>query len=77
MLVDKQHRELLDLNLENERSSEKAQDLEKLVLMLSNNVYAQGDPEAYHQLQVGLSTIEELRAEKFNLKKTVLYERKK
>jgi hypothetical protein len=44
--------------------------------MLLNNFY-QGQPNSLDGIQKGLSTIDDLRNEKFKLKKIILLERKK
>lgn len=44
--------------------------------MLLNNFY-QGNPDTLDSIQKGLQTIDDMRNERFQLKKSVLFERKK
>ena len=50
--------------------------MEKWIVMLLNNFY-QGNPASIESISKGLLTIDELRNDKFALKKVVLLERKK
>ena len=68
--------QLEDAKLENSRYKEKIAELEKWIVMLLNNFY-QGNPSSIESISKGLLTIDELRNDKFALKKVVLLERKK
>lgn len=74
--IDSQIRELQDLRLENEKYKDKIEELEKWILLLTNNFYA-GNPASIESLQKGLNTIDQQRNQIFTLKKTVLFEKKK
>jgi len=76
IIVDGQSRELGELRLENERYHDKVEELEKWIILLTNNFYA-GNPGAVDSIEKGLATIDEQRNLIFTLKRTVLYEKKK
>lgn len=52
------------------------EELEKWIVLLTNNFYA-GNPGSIQAIQDGLQTIDEQRQHSFQLKKTLLFERKK
>lgn len=62
--------------LENERYREKVEELEKWIILLTNNFY-QGNPNSIDSIEKGLQTIDEQYLHIFQLKKTLLFERKK
>ena len=69
-------RELQDIRLENEKYREKVDELEKWIVLLTNNFYA-GNPSSIQSIQKGLETIDEQRNHIFALKKAILFEKKK
>jgi hypothetical protein len=52
------------------------EELEKWIMMLTNNFYA-GNPSSLEAIQQGLAVNEEQRQQIFQLKKTLLFEKKK
>ena len=74
--VDSLQRDHEVLQLENQRYKEKVEELEKWIVLLTNNFYA-GNPGSVEAIQHGLDANEELRQQVFQLKKTLLFERKK
>ena len=70
------NRELQDIGMENERYREKVEELEKWIILLTNNFYA-GNPSSIESIQKGLTTIDDQRTHIFQLKKTILFEKKK
>ena len=76
MQIDSHLRELQDIKLENERYREKVEELEKWIILLTNNFYA-GNPDSIDAIQKGLETIDQQRSHIFQLKKTILFEKKK
>ena len=52
------HRELQDIGMENERYREKVEELEKWIILLTNNFYA-GNPGSIESIQKGLTTIDD------------------
>jgi hypothetical protein len=52
------------------------EELEKWIMMLTNNFYA-GNPSSLEAIQHGLAVNEEQRQHIFQLKKTLLFEKKK
>ncbi len=76
MQVDSLQRDLELIQLENEKYKEKVEELEKWIILLTNNFYA-GNMNSVDAIEKGLSTIDEQRNHIFQLKKTLLFERKK
>lgn len=76
MHIDTLSRELEDVKLENERFREKVEELEKWIILLTNNFYA-GTPSNIEAIQKGLATIDEQRNQLFSMKKALLFEKKK
>ena len=74
--MDGMARDMQDLRLENEKYRDKVEELEKWIMLLTNNFYA-GNPSAIDAIQKGLGTIDEQRNQIFQLKKTILFEKKK
>jgi hypothetical protein len=52
------------------------EELEKWIMLLTNNFYA-GNPSSLEAIQQGLAVNEEQRQHIFQLKKTLLFEKKK
>ena len=64
------------MQLENEKYKEKVEELEKWIILLTNNFYG-GNLNSVDAIEKGLSKIDEQRNHIFQLKKTLLFERKK
>lgn len=64
------------LQLDNQRYKDKVDELEKWIVLLTNNFYA-GNPSSVEAIQQGLVVNDEQRQLIFQLKKTLLFERKK
>lgn len=62
--------------MENEQYREKIKELENWIILLLNNFY-DGNQDSMQNIEHGLKRIDELRGEKFALKKAVLIERKR
>ena len=60
----------------NQRCNEKVEEIEKGLVIQTNNFYA-GNPGSVQAIHLGLDENEELRQQVFQLKKTLLFERKK
>jgi hypothetical protein len=52
------------------------EELEKWIILLTNNFYS-GNQNSVEAIEKGLSTIDDQRSQIFQLKKTLLFERKK
>jgi hypothetical protein len=64
------------MRMENEQYREKIKELENWIILLLNNFY-DGNQDSMQNIEHGLKRIDELRGEKFALKKAVLIERKR
>ena len=64
MQVDSLQRELELIQLENEKYKEKVEELEKWIILLTNNFYA-GNMNSVDAIEKGLSTIDEQRTHIF------------
>lgn len=76
MQIDNLSRQLEDTRLDNNRFQEKVEELEKWIVLLTNNFYA-GTPNSIDVIQKSLQANDQQRSHIFELKKTILFEKKK